>query len=105
LKKKRKGEALIGVFKKEGIVAIGGINRDPYSNDPLIGRLRRFYAAEAFRRSAVGTVLLNLLILKAKSYYKVLVLHTVTLIADKFYYSFGFQRQSTYPNSTHYLKL
>jgi hypothetical protein len=38
------GEFLYGMFNKEGVlIAIGGLNIDPYSNEQRIGRLRRFY--------------------------------------------------------------
>ncbi|WNS76255.1 GNAT family N-acetyltransferase [Bacillus sp. DTU_2020_1000418_1_SI_GHA_SEK_038] len=98
------GESLLGVYNKQGVlIAIGGLNNDPYSNDPKIGRLRRFYVASNFRRSGVGTLLLNKIMLEAKKYYEGLVLHTDTVQGDLFYTAFGFSKTCDYPNSTHYI--
>ncbi|MFT4412832.1 GNAT family N-acetyltransferase [Fredinandcohnia humi] len=100
------GEALFGVFNEKGeLVAIGGLNKDPYSNKQYIGRLRRFYVHKKFRRKGIGRLLLKSIINEAKKYYKILVLHTDTNQADNFYSSFGFTKIHLYPNSTHYIKL
>lgn len=41
------GEGLFGVFNEEGVlVALGGLNKDPVSNEQYIGRLRRFYVSK-----------------------------------------------------------
>jgi GNAT superfamily N-acetyltransferase len=100
------GEFLYGMFNKEGVlIVIGGLNIDPYSNEQRIGRLRRFYVSRDYRRNGLGRLLLKQIIYDAKHYYKVLVLHTDTKQADKFYTSFGFLKENLYPNSTHHLKL
>ncbi|WP_043932921.1 GNAT family N-acetyltransferase [Bacillus sp. EB01] len=102
----RFGEGLFGVFNEEGVlVAIGGLNKDPFSNDQYIGRLRRFYVNKGYRRSGIGNLLVNRIIVEAKRYYKVLVLHTDTEQADKFYTSIGFSKGSFYPNSSHFIDL
>jgi GNAT superfamily N-acetyltransferase len=73
------GEGLFGVFNEEGvIVAIGGLNKDPFSNEQYIGRLRRFYVDKEYRRNGVGSLLVKKIIEEAKRYYKILVLHTAT---------------------------
>lgn len=100
------GESLYGVFNKEGLlVAIGGLNIDPFSNIGKIGRLRRFYVCKDYRRHGIGGLLLNTIIHDAKKYYKTLVLHTDTEQAENFYVSFGFIRGDRFTNSTHYLDL
>ena len=100
------GESLYGVFNKEDVlIAIGGLNIDPFSNEQKMGRLRRFYVSKDYRRNGLGRLLLKKIICDAKNYYKVLVLHTDTEQADKFYNSFGFLKENTYPKSTHYLNL
>lgn len=100
------GEALYGVFNESGaLVAIGGVNSDPFSNKPNIGRLRRFYVSKEFRRSGVGSLLLKNIINEAKNHYRILVLNTDTEGADTFYTSYGFTKSSRYPHSTHYLML
>ncbi len=100
------GESLFGAFNKEGVViAIGGLNIDPFSNEQIIGRLRRFYVSKDYRRSGIGRLLLENIICDAKTNYKVLVLHTDTEQADKFYTSLGFLKENRYPKSTHCLNL
>jgi GNAT superfamily N-acetyltransferase len=100
------GESLYGVFNKEDVlIAIGGLNIDPFSNEQKIGRLRRFYVSKDYRRNGLGRLLLKKIICDAKNYYKVLVLHTDTEQADKFYNSFGFLKENIYPKATHYLNL
>ncbi|MBG9545813.1 GNAT family N-acetyltransferase [Cytobacillus firmus] len=100
------GESLYGLFNKEGVlIAIGGLNIDPFSNDEKVGRLRRFYVSNDYRRNGLGRFLLSQIIYDAKNFYKVLVLHTDTEQGDKFYTSLGFSKENNYPNSTHYLSL
>lgn len=102
----KQGESLFGVFNKYGvIIAIGGLNSDPFANNPGIGRLRRFYVANDYRRSGIGTLLLNMIISEARNHYKVLVLHTDTEQAAIFYSANGFCKSCDYPNSTHYINL
>ena len=93
------GEGLFGVFNEEGVlVAIGGLNKDPFSNGQYIGRLRRFYVDKEYRRSGIGSLLVKKIINEAKRFYKILVLHTDTDQADQFYSSIGFTKGSLYPN-------
>ncbi len=67
----REGEVLIGVFNEDGIlVAIGGLNKDPFSKDNNIGRLRRFYVSKEVRRNGIGSLLVNRIIDEAKRYYE-----------------------------------
>lgn len=99
------GEGLFGVFNEEGvIVAIGGLNKDPFSNEQYIGRLRRFYVDKEYRRNGVGSLLVKKIIEEAKRYYKILVLHTDTEQADKFYSSIGFTKGNLYPHSSHFME-
>lgn len=100
------GEALYGVFALNGgLVAIGGLNQDPFSKQPSIGRLRRFYVRKRYRRMGVGKLLLELILSKADPHFHVIVLHSDTMEADRFYVSFGFQKGEYFPNSTHFLLL
>ena len=101
----RFGEGLFGVFNEEGVlVAIGGLNKDPFSNGQCIGRLRRFYVDKEYRRSGIGSLLVKKIINEAKRFYKILVLHTDTDQADKFYSSNGFTKGNLYPNSSHFME-
>ncbi|MFD1173287.1 GNAT family N-acetyltransferase [Oceanobacillus picturae] len=102
---KQSGEGLFGVCNEEGgLVAIGGLNRDPFSNEQYIGRLRRFYVSKEYRRNGIGRLLVQRIIDEATRYYKILVLHTDTEQADKFYTSIGFSKGDLYPNSSHFME-
>jgi len=99
------GEGLFGVFNEECVlVAIGGLNKDPFSNGQYIGRLRRFYVSREYRRNGVGSLMVKRIIEEAKKYYKILVLHTDTEQADKFYSHIGFSKGNLYPNSSHFME-
>jgi GNAT superfamily N-acetyltransferase len=99
------GEILYGVFHVDGkLIAIGGLNKDPYANDQKIGRLRRFYVSKKYRRKGIGKILLKKIISFAKDHYNVIVLYTDTKQADDFYTSLGFQKGSIFPMSTHFFK-
>ncbi|RXJ02431.1 GNAT family N-acetyltransferase [Anaerobacillus alkaliphilus] len=100
------GEALYGVFTTDKtLIAIGGVNIDPFLGDPTIARLRRFYVLPEYRRKGVGTILLEKLLQEAKQNFCLLVLHTDTEQADQFYTSFGFTKVDDGPNYTHELKV
>ncbi|RDI42166.1 GNAT family N-acetyltransferase [Falsibacillus pallidus] len=100
------GEALFGVFNEHGeIVVIGGVNIDPFSDRPNTGRLRRFYVSREYRRNGLGSLLLKSIIDEASKHFSILVLHTDTIDADRFYTSYGFTKGDAYPNSTHYMEL
>ena len=97
------GERLYGVYDRDGhLIAVGGINQDPYSGDSSLGRLRRFYVLKDYRRRGVGRLLVNKILNDAKSYFTTVVLKTDTLQADRFYQSLGFQKGDRFPNSTHF---
>ena len=93
------------MFNEEDVlVAIGGLNKDPFSNGQTIGRLRRFYVDKEYRRNGIGSLLVKRIIDEAKINYKVLVLHTDTEQANEFYCSIEFIKGNLYPNSSHFLE-
>ncbi|HAM81981.1 GNAT family N-acetyltransferase [Ornithinibacillus bavariensis] len=99
------GEGLFGVFNDDNVlVAIGGLNKDPFSYGQNIGRLRRFYVSKAYRRNGIGSLLVKEIINEAKRYYKILVLYTDTEQADKFYTLIGFSKENIYSNSSHFIE-
>ncbi|MBS4219924.1 GNAT family N-acetyltransferase [Bacillus sp. FJAT-49711] len=99
------GEALYAVYDQDGVmIAVGGININPFSDDTHIGRVRRFYVARDYRRKGIGTLLLETLISEAKNHFQIMVLNS-TPQADAFYTSFGFIKSDKYQKSTYYLPL
>ncbi|PGD59224.1 GNAT family N-acetyltransferase [Bacillus wiedmannii] len=96
------GECLYGIFQGEKLIGIGGLNKDPYTENNKIGRLRRFYISKHYRRKGLGNLLLNRLLLHAEKYFKVVVLHTDTKQGDVFYNANGFVKGEVYKGSSHY---
>lgn len=102
----KRGEGLYGVYNEKGIlIAIGGINIDPYLNDPEIGRLRRFYVLKEYRRKGIGRFLVNQILFAARRTFKEVVLHSDTDDVECFYTSLGFSKSFGDLNSTHHIKL
>ena len=100
------GEFLYGVFNQEGlIIAIGGINKDPFSTNERIGRLRRFYVSKDYRRIGVGRSLVTRILKDSSEHYENIVLYTDTEHANKFYTSLGFIKDNSISKSTHSLNL
>lgn len=100
------GEAIYGVFSERNeLIAIGGINIDPFTKEDYIGRLRRFYVAKAYRRKGIGRMLVKQILDTAIINFQTIVLHTDSEQAVKFYQSLGFKKTDRYPKSTHYLNL
>ncbi|RNF39165.1 GNAT family N-acetyltransferase [Planococcus salinus] len=100
------GEILYGVWNPQGhLVAIGGLNRDPYSSKEGVGRLRRFYISQEARRQGIGTHLLTEIVNYAKGHFTELVVRTESSVADAFYRANGFSADLGIPEATHSLRL
>ncbi|NWC47413.1 GNAT family N-acetyltransferase [Pseudomonas edaphica] len=93
------GECLLGVFRHDLLIAIGGVSRDPYSN-PDTGRLRRVYVAPSMRRHNVGKALVERLLEHAAAHFQQVHLTTDTPEAAAFYLRCGFH-QITNGTATH----
>jgi GNAT superfamily N-acetyltransferase len=90
----KRGEILIGIFLADKYIGIGGLNVDPYINDPDIGRIRHVYISQAHRRKGVATFLLKRLISFASNYFQTIRLLTDNPDASSFYESLGFINSS-----------
>ena len=102
----KEGEILYGVWDQHGhLVAIGGINRDPYSDKSGVGRLRRFYISPGARRQGIGTKLLKKIVDHARGHFKEIVVRTDSANADAFYRANGFSGDLGLPDATHGLTL
>lgn len=86
------GEALFAVYVKNHLIAIGGLNQDPFDYANKVGRLRRFYIHPDYRRKRIGTYLLMHIERYAQAYFERLHLFTDTEEAAFFYQSMGYER-------------
>jgi GNAT superfamily N-acetyltransferase len=87
----RPGEALLGAFQAAELIAIGGLNRDPYPGQEGIGRLRHIYVRRSARRSGVGSALVHQLLRRGDGVFRSIRLRTETREAADFYIRLGFQ--------------
>src|SRR5262249_26144498 len=70
------GEALFAAWAAGRLVGVCGLNGDPYTADQKIGRLRRLYVLEGFRRAGVGRQLVQAVLAAAQGRFRSLRLRT-----------------------------
>jgi len=85
------GEALYGIFADGRLVAIGGVNLDPYATEPSIGRVRHLYVLKEYRKQGLGATLVKKILENGSKYFSRVRLRTDTVAAAKFYENFGFE--------------
>ena len=56
------GEILCGHLAQGVLVAVGGLNCDPFLADRRVGRIRRLYVRRAWRNKGIGGALLDTLL-------------------------------------------
>lgn len=101
----RDGAALLGGYVDDKLCAIGGLHRDPYLNQPDIGRIRHLYVLPNVRRMGIGRQLVTALIEHSRAHFRILTLRTPTQHGDAFYRALGFNTQPLYAKATHWLAL
>ena len=89
---------MLGAFRGDRLLGIGGLNRDPYINDPRAGRLRHLYVMKDERRAGIGRALVERILGHAGSNFDSVRLWTDRAAA--FYDSLGFDRVDG-PKVTH----
>jgi GNAT superfamily N-acetyltransferase len=99
------GEALFGVYSDRRMIAIGGLNRDPYQPGGDTGRVRRVYVLTAWRRQGIGRFLVETIIDEAKLFFARLTLRTLHESAGEFYRAIGFQTEPKIEDATHHFVL
>jgi len=98
------GEIFLGIFRGPDLVAVGGLNIDPYLGDVQIGRLRHLYVAKADRRNGYATHLVDELVRNGRATFRRIRLFTDTAGGAAFYEARGFTRVSS-PTASHELVL
>jgi GNAT superfamily N-acetyltransferase len=97
------GECLLGRIDQDGIVAVGGLNIDPFAGDPRIGRIRRVYVLRRWRRMGIGRELVSALIEEAKRSFPCVRLRADNPNAARLYERLGFVPIQV-PDATHILR-
>jgi GNAT superfamily N-acetyltransferase len=98
------GEAFfVGQVARE-LAGVCGLNRDPYSGDPSIGRLRRLYVSPGLRRRGVARCLVARALSLAREHYAAVRIRTDNPSAALFYEALGFI-PTTSPQATHELRV
>ena len=92
------GEVLFLARLDGELVGVGGLNRDPYLEDPSVGRVRHLYVEPAARGVGVGELLLREIVAAARPAFRVLRLSTRQ--AGPFYERRGFVPVEE-PKATH----
>jgi len=98
----RSGEALFAVRIEGRLVGVCGLNIDPYSAEPRLGRVRHLYVLSAYRRHGIGRQLVAEVIAAARGRFDHLRLSTGNLVAARFYERLGF-RSAEAAHCTHVL--
>src|SRR5271168_3003974 len=63
------GEALCGCLDQGLLVAVGGLNCDPFAGRPDVGRIRRVYVRPAWRNRGIGRALVTALVDEARTHF------------------------------------
>jgi len=96
------GEALCGHLDQGMLVAVGGLNCDPFAGRPDIGRIRRVYVRAAWRNRGIGRALMTVLVDEARNHFTCVRLRAENEGAARLYESMGFVPIAS-PDATHIL--
>jgi GNAT superfamily N-acetyltransferase len=96
------GEALCGYLDQGLLIAVGGLNCDPFAGRPDMGRIRRVYVRSAWRNRGIGRALVNALIDQARTHFRCVRLRAENAGAARLYESMGFVPIAS-PDATHIL--
>lgn len=99
------GEALFIALDQSEIVGVGGVHHDPYCMKESVGRVRRLYVLQKYRRQGIARNLMNHIIEHAQNHYEVLILRTTNPDADQLYRTLGFSAGSYTEQSSHFLMM
>jgi RimJ/RimL family protein N-acetyltransferase len=98
------GEKLWGLFMGEEMIGVGGLNIDPYSVIPTVGRVRHLYIRADQRRQGYATLIMHKIMDEASHHFTVLRLFTDNAAASAFYEKLGFKQTGEY-KASHFMML
>jgi len=84
------GEILCGCFDQGLLVAVGGLNCDPFAGRSDVGRIRRVYVRQAWRNRGIGETLVRTLITRARKNFRYVRLRAENPRAAQLYERIGF---------------
>jgi GNAT superfamily N-acetyltransferase len=93
---------LCGHLEEGLLLAVGGLNLDPFAGRPDIGRLRRVYVRPAWRNKGIGRALVTALVDQARRNFRCVRLRAENADAARLYESMGFSPIQS-PDATHIL--
>jgi GNAT superfamily N-acetyltransferase len=96
------GEILCGHLDQGLLVAVGGLNCDPFAGRPEVGRIRRVYVRPAWRDRGIGRALVSTLIEHARTHFRCVRLRAENAHAARLYERMGFTPDAS-PDATHIL--
>jgi GNAT superfamily N-acetyltransferase len=100
----RPGEALFGARIGHELVAVGGLNVDPYAAMAGVGRVRHVYVLSPWRRSGIGAQLVTAIVAAARGRFARLHLRTNNPQAARLYERLGFVPRADVPHCSHVLE-
>jgi GNAT superfamily N-acetyltransferase len=100
----RPGELLCGHLDRGLLVAVGGLNRDPFAGRADIGRIRRVYVRAGWRNRGIGKALVANLVQEARCHFGSVRLRAENADAARLYERLGFVPIAD-PDATHILAL
>ncbi len=96
------GEVLIGGLDEGLLIAVGGLNCDPFAGRPDMGRIRRVYVRQAWRSQGIGGALVTALVQEASAHFSCVRLRAENAGAARLYERIGFAATPG-PDATHTL--
>jgi GNAT superfamily N-acetyltransferase len=96
------GEILCGHLDRGLLVAVGGLNCDPFAGRSDVGRIRRVYVRPAWRDKGIGRALVTALVTHARSHFHCVRLRAENMNAARLYERIGFAPIAS-PDATHIL--
>ena len=101
----RPREAFFAAWLNDALGGICGLNIDPYTTTPAVGRVRHLYVLSTSRGRGVGAELMRTTIAQARETFTTLRLSTSNPTAARLYERCGFRATTREPKCTHLLPL
>jgi GNAT superfamily N-acetyltransferase len=98
------GEKLWGLFIGKDLIGVGGLNKDPYTLAPRVGRVRHLYIRETQHLKGFATLIVTKIIEEASHNFTKLRLFTDNAGASVFYEKLGFKQTEEY-KASHFIIL